>query len=304
MLHALLNPSIFAITALALSIVWMLRDEKDKTRAMLVIALVVNMFYGFLLSTVMGKENGLVPWKYDYILADLDRVLGVSGTRLALALQGGIRAPLVIVYQTLVPMMVAWFLVARARRAPGSIVIAYVAEMVVGPILYAIVPACGPVYAFRAKWLAPPVVSPELVRFDGMPNAFPSLHVATALIFVLYAPTARWRAIALSFLTATAAATLATGEHYVIDLVTGLAFGCFAANVGRRHVARAAAFLGLILIWTIAVRFAYMELLGHPWLLRGFAAVTVLASAAGVLLEWRDHCRPEGADQCAIARAC
>lgn len=303
MLHALLNPSIFAITALALSIVWMLRDEKDKTRAMLVIALVVNMFYGFLLSTVMGKENGLVPWKYDYILADLDRALGLSGTRLSLALQGAVRMPLVIVYQTLVPMMVAWFLVARARRAPGSIVIAYVAEMVVGPILYAVVPACGPVYAFRAKWLAPPPVAPGLVRFDGMPNAFPSLHVATALIFVLYAPTARWRLVALTFLTATAAATLATGEHYVIDLVTGLAFGCFAANVGRRHIARASAFLGIIVLWTLAVRFAYMGLLAHPWLLRGFALVTVLASAAGVLLEWRDNSWPDSNDQSAMATA-
>ena len=289
MLHALLNPNIIVLVALFSSIVWMLRDEKDKTRPLLVIAFVVNLFYGFLLSTVMGTENGLVPWKYDYVLENLDRALGVTATRLALALQGGIRLPLAILYQVLVPMMVAWFLVARARRAPGSIVMAYVAEMVVGPILYAVVPACGPIYAFHGAWLAPPNVAAELVKLSGMPNAFPSLHVATALIFVFYAPSKRWRSIALLFLAGTAAATLSTGEHYVIDLVAGLAFGCFAANAGRRHVARSVAFLALVTAWTLCVRFGYGSLLAHPGLLRGFAILTLLATTAGIAWEWRDQ---------------
>jgi hypothetical protein len=289
MLQILLNPSFIALAALFLSIVWMMRDEKDRTRPLLVLALVVNFFYGFLLTAVMGKENSLVPWKYDFVLANLDRVLGVTSTRLALALQGGLRLPLAIVYQVLVPMMVAWFLVARARRAPGSIVVAYVAEMVIGPILYAIVPACGPIYAFGKAWLAPPAVSPELVRFSGMPNAFPSLHVATALLFVLYSPTKRWRAIALLFLTATAAATVSTGEHYVIDLIAGLAFGCFAANVSRRQIARSIGFLALVGAWTVSVRFGYQSLLAHALVLRGFALFTLAATAAGVAWEWRDH---------------
>ena len=290
-----------ALAALCLSVVWMLCDEKDRTRPLLVLALVVNFFYGFLLTAVMGKENSLVPWKYDFVLANLDRVLGVTSAQVALPLQGSFRLPLAITYEVLIPMMVAWFLVARARRAPGSIVIAYVAEMVIGPILYAVVPACGPIYAFHKAWLAPPSVASEIVRLNGMPNAFPSLHLATALLFVFYAPSKLWRGISFLFLAGTAAATLSTGEHYVIDLLAGLAFGCFAANVGRRHVSRAAGFLALVLAWTVSVRFAYSALLAHAWLLRSFAMITLLATLAGILQEWRESGQESSTDSGELA---
>jgi hypothetical protein len=122
-----------------------------------------------------------------------------------------------------------------------------------------------------------------------MPNAFPSLHVATALIFVLYAPTRRWRIVSVFFLAATVAATLSTGEHFVIDLVAGLAFGCFAASVGHRKVGRSLGFLTLVTAWTLSVRFGYGSLIAHAWLLRSFAIVTLAATIAGVAWEWRDH---------------
>jgi hypothetical protein len=56
---------VIGLLALFLALVWMLRDDKDKTRPILVFALVLNLFYGFLLTVVMGKEDGLLPWKYD-----------------------------------------------------------------------------------------------------------------------------------------------------------------------------------------------------------------------------------------------
>src|ERR1700759_4092404 len=83
----LFNPAVIGLAALFLSVLWMLRDEKDRTRPFLVVALVVNLFYGWLLAFVMGRENGLVPWKYDYILANLDRALGIPTASIAEALQ-------------------------------------------------------------------------------------------------------------------------------------------------------------------------------------------------------------------------
>jgi len=117
MLAFLVNPAVIGLAVLLLSIVWMLRDEKDRTRPLLVIALVLNLVYGWVLAFVMGKENGLVPWKYDYVLARLDDALGLNAAPIATALlHAGLRMPLFVVYQLMVPLMVVWFFVARARR--------------------------------------------------------------------------------------------------------------------------------------------------------------------------------------------
>jgi hypothetical protein len=198
---------------------------------------------------------------------------------------------LLVTYQLMVPMMIAWFMVARRRRASGSIVVAYVTEMIVGPILYAIVPACGPVYAFHGQWLNPPVVQAVLVRLSGMPNAFPSLHTSTALVFVSYARGKLWQAISFAFLAATMLATLATGEHYVIDLAAGLGFGCFAANVGRQSVTRSVGFLSLVVAWSLCIRFGQGFLIAHALMLQLFVALTVGAAIADVIYEWNVDAR-------------
>jgi len=287
MLAFLVNPAVIGLCALFLAIVWMLRDERDRTRPLLVIALVLNLAYGWVLSFVMGKENGLVPWKYDYVLFHLDDALGLRAAPIAAWLQFA-RIPLFVLYQLMVPMMIAWFLVARRAGKPAAIILAYVTEMVTGPLLYAVVPGCGPVYAFHKQWLSPPAVAPIAIKLSGMPNAFPSLHLATALVFVLFAPTRLTRAIAVTFLFGTALATLSTGEHYLIDLVAGLAFGCFAWAAGCRKVGVALGFAGLALAWCLTVRFGSGFLLEHPEFLKMSAGATVLAVAVTVIRGWLD----------------
>ena len=274
------------IIALFLALIWMLRDEKDKTRPLLVFALVLNFFYGFLLTVVMGKEDGLLPWKYDLFLLQLDASLGVSAAAIARPLQGFWRIPLNVTYQLMVPMMICWYLVTRNRNNRGSIVLAFVAELVMGPLLYAILPACGPAYVFGSNWLNPPLAPAHLIRFSGMPNAFPSLHLGTALVLVLYAEGKLWRGISLMFFVGTALATISTGEHYLIDLVAGLAFGCFA-NVGYRRFRSASFYLGIAISWSLAIRFQFAFLLAHPGVLRSCAAFTLAMAIFAVVREWR-----------------
>lgn len=273
--------------ALFLAVIWMLRDEKDKARPLLVFALMLNLFYGYLLSVVMGKEDGLLPWKYDLFLLQLDASLGVSAASIALPLQGFWRIPLNVTYQLMVPMMICWYLVTRNRSHRGSIVLAYVTELIMGPLLYAILPACGPAYAFGSSWLNPPLVTTHPIRFSGMPNAFPSLHLGTALVLVLYADGKVWRGISLMFFVGTALATISTGEHYIIDLVAGLAFGCFAANVGYRKLQSASFCLGIAISWSLAIKFQFTFLLAHPGLLRSCVALTVAVTIFAVVREWR-----------------
>jgi hypothetical protein len=284
--HILLSPSGIALIALFLSIIWMLRDEKDKARIELVFALVLNLFYGVLLNIFMGREGAIFPWKFDYVLFHMDASLGVQAASIARPLQGSLHIPLWIVYQSMVPMMIAWFLLTRYRRSRGSIILAYVAELVAGPLLYMIVPACGPIYAFGKQWLHPPAVAPEAVRLAGMPNAFPSLHVGTALVFLMFAPGRIWKAIALLFLAVTCLAILSTGEHYVIDLIPGLAFGVFVSAVGMRNFRRAGWFLALTLTWSLGVRFAYMILVAHPVLTRSLAGLTLMSVTLALGKQW------------------
>jgi PAP2 superfamily len=284
----LLNPAFFSIVALFLAVIWMLRDQKDRTRAELVLALVLNLFYGVLLNIFMGSEGSAFPWKFDHVLFRIDTALGIPAAGIARHLQGPLRVPLWLVYQMMVPMMIAWFLLTRYRRVPG-IILAYIAELVSGPVLYTIVPACGPIYAFGKQWLSPPLVAPGAIRLAGIPNAFPSLHIGTAFVFLMFAPGRLWKLVALVFLIATGLATIATGEHYLIDLIPGLAFGVFVSSVGLGRYRRAAWFFALTLAWSLGVRFAYAPLIAHPLALRSFALVT-LAAVAFVL--WRQWSAP------------
>jgi len=284
LVEQLLSPPVLGVVALFLSAIWMLRDQKDKTRPLLVFALALNLFYGFLLTTVMGREGGLFPWKFDYVLFRVDESLCLQAAAIARPLQSFWRIPLWIVYQLMVPMMIAWFLVTT-RKIRASIVLAYVAELVTGPILYAIFPACGPIYAFGPQWLHPPAVQPVAVRLAGLPNAFPSLHVGTAFLLLLYAPGKLWKFVALVFFALTCLAIFSTGEHYVIDVIPGLAFGAFAAGAGARNIRHSLIFLGTALAWSLVMRFASFNLIAHPFVTRSFALVT-LALAGFVLWFW------------------
>jgi hypothetical protein len=245
------------------------------------------LLYPWLFSRVLLGENGLLPGKFDYVLTRIDNSLGVSATSIALPLQGILRIPLRVVYQATIPMMLCWFLITHSKNRRCSLLIAYVTELLIGPILYAIVPACGPIYAFGAQWLHPPTVQANQIQLSGMPNAFPSLHIATAFVLVLFAERKLWRWVSLTFLVGTALATLSTGEHYIVDLIPGLIFGCFAESLGYLRVRSALVYLGVVLFWSFAVRFEYPLLIVHPGLLRSFAALTVAFAIFAVFKEWK-----------------
>ena len=246
----------------------------------------MNLFYGFFFTRFMTGEGSLLPWKYDHILYHLDQSLGIHAASIARPLQGFWRLPLMIAYQAMVPMMIVWFLVTSRYGNRGSVILSFAAELAVGPLLYSVVPGCGPIYAFRTQWLHPPAVPADTIRLSGMPNAFPSLHAATALVFVLFAPTRLARACAMVFLAATCMATLSTGEHYVIDLIPGLAFGAFAACVGLARYRRALVFLAVVCAWSFAVRLGSPFLIGHPLATRACAAFTIFFAGFEVFKEW------------------
>jgi hypothetical protein len=160
-----------------------------------------------------------------------------------------------------------------------------------GYLLYYVLPATGPAFAFAG--LFPFSIPP--VRLDGevmalsqnaARNALPSLHLGAALI--VFWNSGAWPKLARTglglFVLATAFATLALGEHYLVDLVVAfpamLAFHA-AAMTGvpmSDPERRLPVIAGLIvtLAWLLLLRFgSRLYLYWHttiPWVL---AASTV-----------------------------
>jgi len=88
-------------------------------------------------------------------------------------------------------------------------------------------------------------------------------------------------------------ATLSTGEHYLIDLVPGFAFGTFAALIGLKRYKPALAFLGVACCWSLAVRYEYSLLAANPMVVRGGTLLTLLALGVAAYCQRDTRQQPE-----------
>lgn len=231
------------------------------------------------------------PLKYDYVLQSIDQALGVTAFQVARRFSEAGRNELLYVYESLSAIMIAWYGIHLVIRDGDSrkLLFSYLISFVVGALLYGIVPALGPRYAFGATFPnGNPTFSPSPVPLDGYPNAMPSLHVATAFLLVMFSARKRWLlSISLFFLSATVAATLAL-EHYVIDLVVAVPFACFAVELAYGSLIGAAKYLAVVLAWLSLIRFAWPGLVQHSWALRLMALSTVTLGIREVALRWKD----------------
>ncbi|WP_321476179.1 phosphatase PAP2 family protein [uncultured Paludibaculum sp.] len=105
----------------------------------------------------------------------------------------------------------------------------FVTMGLIGFSLYWFCPAAGPKFAFAADWPArlQPAGSLSPLSLPGVArNCMPSLHFASALgcYWVLRHSRRIYRALAGVFLLGTFFATLALGEHYLIDLIVAVPF--------------------------------------------------------------------------------
>lgn len=103
-------------------------------------------------------------------------------------------------------------------------------------ICYSVIPVTGPIYAFATQYF--PYSMPDVAKISGgqvfIPpaarNGMPSMHLTGALlIWLLTAGLNRKTYFYFStlFLIITAYATIAFGEHYLLDLVVALPFAAF-----------------------------------------------------------------------------
>lgn len=278
LIHTTPSPAVWTMLVVLGFAVWiMFRPGDDRPRKLLLLLIGIVAF-GPVSEAIMAFETAHTPLKFDYYLYLVDRSLGISAFIVARLFTEWQRLGLLLLYQSLCVVMTLWYAIRlfEKRKTANALLVAYLAAYLVGPFLYLIVPARGPRHAFGSVFPAGnPDVSPVLIPLSGWPNAMPSLHLTTALIFVLFAGENRFfRYFSWIYLAGTVAATLAF-EHYLIDLVVAVPFACFAIHLGERNFRAALGGFALVLAWLLAIRFATPTLITHPIELRILALITV-----------------------------
>ncbi len=177
------------------------------------------------------------------------------------------------------------------------------APAMIGYLFFSIFPVSGPQYAFAVDF--PNAYLPYRVlhrlALESIPvlpafprNGVPSLHMTWALlIFFNTRGLSRWaRAVAAALLLATVFDTLATGEHYLFDLVVSFPFSlwmqaCMVRTVSfgnRQRWLPAVAGCGMFLAWLVIGRFGLHWMLVSklvPW------ALIVVSSAVSFVWAMR-----------------
>jgi hypothetical protein len=168
-----------------------------------------------------------------------------------------------LIYMGLPLAMAAVYVAVPVAEDEPSLIKTFLLVSVIGVILYQVVPAAGPVYAFadgypyRTPAISSGFITPIHLK-DAPSNAIPSLHTAWALLIYWRTRSSRLaiRGAAAVFLLLTLLATLGLGEHYLIDLVVAVPFTvCMRAvcmNKGgwsRERVAAFACNAALVGLW-------------------------------------------------------
>jgi hypothetical protein len=223
---------------LALRRIWSAVPEEKKLLRPGMLPPLLLVLLGYLSSGLLGATGRLHPKTLDLYLYGFDGSLGVQPsfavgwlvsrspwlTRMCLVWYYALPAALLLVYaQQLV----------RRGAAALSVFLAFFLAGPVGIIFYNLFPACGPVYLFPAQFPAYPMTTSQVrelvlqpLAVSGARNAFPSLHMAWALLAWWYGEgLSPWTKVLLGLFGAgTVLATLGLGEHYFIDLVAAVPF--------------------------------------------------------------------------------
>ena len=183
--------------------------------------------------------------------------------------------PLVFVYLSLSPE-------TKTRR---RLWLSFALIGICGVLFYQICPAAGPAYAFPEQFPfhVPILQSPQARSLPhALLNAVPSLHLAIALLTVIYARYCAKPILigAVAFLILTVLATLGLGEHYLIDLIVAVPFVVGIDSLpgvlhSRGSRITAYSCLVLVLAWELALRGGMALHLSPPvaWIL---SVLTVL----------------------------
>jgi hypothetical protein len=292
-----------ALLLLGLRALWSERESRENALALLVPALILVLFI-LASANALRLSSGLNPRTYDAWLYVCDGSLGFQPsfwmgkimyhsivlTRITL-----------LTYLSLpfaMGIVCAWRIPLAARRISWHMLTVLLLAGVAGWLLYNVVPATGPLYAFARDfpWTSVPYKDLSTVALEKMPiplgiprNAMPSLHVGWAVLLCWNSRglPRTLRGALMLYLMLTVVATLGSGQHYLVDLVVSLPFALTVQALAShslpqksRRIAALIAGAGLTAAWLGLVRF------GLSWLLKSPAIPWMLMLATTLATLW------------------
>ena len=185
------------------------------------------------------------PLKLDLYVYWFDRLLGFEpGFALCRIVLGHFfLIPVLAVSYQLMPLAIVavfgGYLRYRSEREAMSMVPVFLLNLALSVPFYLLFPVCGPVYAFPGFPALPsgPLV-PHPILLNAPPNGVPSIHFSTALLILWYGRKLPFgRSIGGIYLALTALSTLASGEHYLFDLLVAVPYAGMIYVLGN-YIAR------------------------------------------------------------------
>jgi predicted membrane-bound spermidine synthase len=281
---------------------WRLTDPDERAAARAALAgCAFFSLWGSCVVTYLYSTVVMHPATYDAVLYRFDQTLGFQpsavAARIANALPPTTTVLMWVYGYTAVFYAVVYGVTLRRRARPPLNMLYIWALSGLGFLAYQFYPAAGPIYAFGGDFpdALPPAdsVPASLAVVQPAPrNAMPSLHGGWTLALWAYSRLlgVRWlERGCLVVLVLTLAATLARGEHYVIDLVVAVPFVAALLAAGLRTVSWRDPVKRGIVVWGAGLWLAWIVALrGGLWAfeaLPGLSWVTMLATVGyGVVL--------------------
>jgi hypothetical protein len=233
--------------------------KRDRLYTALLMIGGMYMAWMIVIPIMLDFMSRVVTVRHDLLLFRADMVLGfsISYWLSQLALQHRwLFWFLLAVYQACGGIMFLVFSAYYLRNDKTSklVAFAFAVNFFIGCSLYFLLPASGPLYMFPGyPYAAPPTGLLSSSIFA--PNCMPSLHMSTVLLILAFCW--RWRIARLLaglLVTLTIVATLALGEHYLIDLIVGVPYAAFVYLLVTRRYVLAGLNLFLVLLWITVLR--------------------------------------------------
>jgi hypothetical protein len=134
-------------------------------------------------------------------------------------------------------------LLLRPEREAVRVAQTFLLNLFAALPIYLLFPVCGPAFAFPSFPALPPAgLVPHLLAISAAPNGIPSVHMSSALLVLWFLRRWNWgRALGGVYAALIVLATLASGQHYLFDLLCAVPYTVAVVWAVDRFAARSAA---------------------------------------------------------------
>ena len=234
-------PAVFFAAALIVVFIgrWLTSPSDRTLSEYALVGSIFTLLISILVQIIANALSPIRPLKYDLFAYRMDALFGQPSFVLGRFAQHHLWIQLVLqVAYGILPNVVALLLAAHifsARDRVRFLIYAFTLNILAAPLFYALFPVCGPQFAFPHFPAEPGALVPHAIALSAAPNGVPSVHASTALLIVFFAR--RWRVgliFGIVYLSLMVFSTLASGQHYFVDLIAAVPYAAIVLVAARR----------------------------------------------------------------------